>query len=302
MSILSNIKRGNPALPPRIVLAGVEGVGKSTWASNAPSPLFICAEDGLTGLDHVARWQPKDYADLKSFLAAILNEGAGEYKTIVIDTADWLERMIHDWLCSENGKANIEEFGYGKGYNLTESETSVFLSMLDQLRHKHGLGIILLSHVTIRSFNDPAGSTWDRYEMKGNKRFTGLLREWPDCVLFARFEVINTKTKTGGKEREKALDGGRILHTTPNPAWEAKNRLNLPESLELSYTAFDQAVKENTPAALRQKLTELHKTAVIEDATKSKQWADFVAKAETLSPDKLKAAIERLTSLQPASK
>ena len=98
MSILSKIKRGGETLPPRVLLSGPEGIGKSTFGAGAPAPLFISQEDGLTGLDHVARISPETYADVLATIDA-LTADPGEYKTLVIDTTDWLERSIHQFIC-----------------------------------------------------------------------------------------------------------------------------------------------------------------------------------------------------------
>jgi hypothetical protein len=136
MSILARVKRGDAELPPRILIAGPEGIGKSTIASQAPSPLFICSEDGLTGLEHVARFSPSSLQELNALLDELVTN-PGEYKSLVIDTADWLERMIYDGICKRDGKANIEDYGYGKGYTIAEQELVSVLAKLDQIRHAH---------------------------------------------------------------------------------------------------------------------------------------------------------------------
>ncbi|WP_437226526.1 AAA family ATPase [Planctomicrobium sp. SH661] len=51
MSLLKKIQRGKQPLPPRLILYGTEGIGKSTFASEAPSPVFIQTEDGLAEID-----------------------------------------------------------------------------------------------------------------------------------------------------------------------------------------------------------------------------------------------------------
>jgi hypothetical protein len=297
-SILQKIRRGVESLPPRIVLSGQEKIGKSTFAAQAPSPLFICAEDGLTGLEHIARWQPATYADLKHFLDALTNEGPGDFKTLVIDTADWLERLLEDHLCKGEGVDSIKKIGggWGNGEKMLEHETSVLLNTLDHIRQKHQMAIIILSHVVIRAAHLPTGESFDAYEMKGSKKFTGILREWPDFLLFARHEVFVAKDK--GAIKGKAVTGDRVIHTQPSATWQAGCRYELPEMLNLSYAEFDAAMREASPGALRAKVKALHSTAVIDDAKKP-QWETFVNKVDTFDPAKLKAAIERLQDLQP---
>ena len=291
-NILSKIKRGDSELPPRIVLAGPEGIGKSTFASKAPNPLFIAAEDGLTGLEHVQRITPSTLDEFYSVLDTLaVNDGG--YKTVVIDTADWLERFVAAGICKRDNQDNIEAYGYGKGYTLLEAEMVRVLQKLDVLRSKR-IGIVILSHVNIRTFTDPSGPTWDRYEMKGHKKWTGLLREWPDACLFSVREVFKKKEKTG---REVAIGGDRVMHTVWSPAWDAKNRLNLPETLNLDWDEFQTAVQENSPAALRERAKKLFSTAKIE-ATDKPRWEKWFAGIENQSPDKVKTVIEKLTTLQ----
>jgi hypothetical protein len=294
MSILSKIKRGDAELPPRILIAGPEGIGKSTIASQSPNPLFICSEDGLTGLEHVARLSPAGLDELNQLLDELSRDAAG-YKSLVIDTADWLERMIYEGICKRDSKANIEDYGYGKGYTIAEQELVTILSKLDAIRHNQKLWIIVLSHVQIRTFQDPRGDSWDRYEMKGNKKFTGIFREWPDACLFAVFEVFKTKDK--GSQKEKAIGGDRVLHTQWSPAWDAKNRLNLPDSIPLNWDDLAGEIASNSPSTMREKVKALYGTAKLDDAGKAR-WEKFLAGINTLPPDKLKAAIQKLETIQ----
>ena len=296
MSILSKIKRGGETLPPRVLLSGPEGIGKSTFAANAPSPLFISQENGLTGLDHVAHLSPETFSDVLA-LVDELTAAPSEYKTIVLDTMDWLERSIHAFICARDGKQNVEDYGYGKGYKVAEAELVLLLNKLDALRAAQKVGIVLLSHVQIKTFTAPEGTAWDRYEMKGHKGFTGILREWPDACLFAVYEVH--KMKERGENRERVIGGDRIIHTSWSPGWDAKNRLGLPETLPLSYEAFAEAVEANSPAKLRVEFMALLESSTL-DAAARKAWTK--TPVETLAPDRIRAGIAKLQKLQPNTK
>jgi hypothetical protein len=291
MSILSKIKRGGESLPPRILLSGPEGIGKSTFGASAPSPLFISQEQGLTGLDHVARITPESFKDTLDVVDA-LTADPGEYKSLVIDTTDWLERSIHAYVCKRDGQANIEGYGFGKGYKVAELEMNNLLAKLDTLRERQKICIILLSHVQIKTFTSPTGDQWDRYEMKGHKGITGMLREWPDACLFAVYEVFRTKG-AGGKE--KTIGGGRIIQTTWSPGWDAKNRLSLPETLDLSWEAFSEAVEANRPDKLRENFNALLKTAKLTPEQR-KIWEK--TPVNTLPADRIKLGISKLETLQ----
>jgi hypothetical protein len=290
--ILKQIKRGSSESTHRILLAAPEGVGKTTFASKAPNPLFICAEDGMVGFEHLQRFVPTGLDDLHNLLDALV--ASIDFKTVVIDTTDWLERLICSSVCKRDGMADIEAYGYGKGYVVLENELVKLLQKLDILRSK-GLWIILLSHVQIKAFNDPTGTTYDRFEMKGQKRFTGILREWPDACLFSVREVFKAKVK--GTRAEKAIGGDRVMHTEWSPAWDAKNRLNLPESIPMEWEDFAKAVADNSNAALCAQIRKLHASAKIPE-TDVPRWTKALASLETMTADKLKAAIEKLKALQ----
>lgn len=291
-NLLSKIKRGNSDIPPRILLAAPEKLGKSTLGSKAPNPLFICSEDGLTGLEHVARFTPESLDDLNALLNEFIAKGC-EYKWLVFDTTDWLERLIHVSICKRDGKSNIEDYGYGKGHTVAEGELAAILKKLDELRQKRLVGILMLSHVHVRTHNDPRGESWDRYEMKGGKKFTGILREWVDANLFGAYEVF--KTKKDGKE--KTIGGDRKIYTELSPAWDAGNRLNLPAEINMEWDDLERAITENSIGSLRSKVRGLYATAKIPEAQK-KAWETSVSNLDSLTADRLKVAIEKLSSIQ----
>ena len=295
-TILDRIKRGTSDLPPRILIAGTEGIGKSTFASKAPDPLFIAPEDGLTGLDHVRRFMPTSLDDLHALLDALLIDTAGP-KTVVIDTIDWLERLITQSICERDKKSDIEEYGYGKGYVILENELVKILKKLDDLRQKRKACIILLSHVQIRIFNDPRGQSYDRFEMKGHKKFTGILREWTDASLFAVYEV--SKVKVRGQQKDVAVGGDRVMHTQWSPAWDAKNRLNLPEVLPLEWEAFENAVNENSVISLAQRVRAAYAEAngKIPSAERVK-WEKALDSLDSMTADRLQNAITKLQTFK----
>jgi hypothetical protein len=293
-SILDRIKRGNSKLKPRTLLSGPEGIGKSTFAAQSPVPVFIAPEDGLTGLDYVDRFIPESLDDLHLLLDSFIVEI--KFQTIVIDTMDWLERLITTSICKTNEKKNIEEFGYGKGYVLLENELVKILAKLDVIRSKHNVGIVMLAHVQLRTFNDPRGISYDRYEMKGNKKFTGVLREWPDACLFAIFEVV--KAKIGKDENENAKAGDRVVHTQWSPAWDAKNRLNLPETIKLDWAEYETAIKDNSSATLIAQVHDAFKLATKLSKDDKLKWEVVMKRLDTFTPDRLRDAIKKLETLK----
>ena len=49
--MLDTILTGKQTKPRRTMVYGIHGVGKSTFASQAPRPIFIQTEEGLNGID-----------------------------------------------------------------------------------------------------------------------------------------------------------------------------------------------------------------------------------------------------------
>jgi hypothetical protein len=247
---LGNITKGRIDAPLRVLLYGVEGVGKSTFAMRAPSPIFLNQEKGTEELS-VARFpEPQRWDDVLDGVRALEAEPS-EYKTLVIDPVNWLEPLCWAKVCAKNGWQTIDEPGYGKGFDAALDEWRVFLSALDRLRHARGMHIILIAHAQVKSFTPPeAEASFDRYQIAMNQKAAGLLKQWSSAVLFAKHEVYAHKDKTSKRIRGVS-SGARQLFTQWTAAYDAKNRYHLPETLPLSWEEFFAAVeagRSNDPA------------------------------------------------------
>lgn len=239
---LTNVRRGVRPAPDRILMVGTEGVGKSTFASCAPKPIFIAPEDGVRHLDVASFPEPKTYEDVVFALLVLAIEDH-EYETVVIDTVDWLEPLILQAACDRNGWPDIEKPGYGKGYVAALAIWRELLADLERIR-KRGLEVILLAHAHIKNFSNPAGDDYSRYECKLQVKAGALVKEWTDANLFATHEEF-VADKDGKKKGVST--GKRIIHTERTAAWDAKNRHNLPPTLDLSYAAYAAAREAGRP-------------------------------------------------------
>lgn len=235
---LSAVQTGRLEKPKRVLLYGCEGIGKSTFAAGAPSPIFIGAEDGTAQLS-VARFpEPSNWAEVLEAIDT-LTSNEHKYRTVVIDTLDWVEPLCWQHVCEQAKKPDIEAFGYGKGYVAALDAWRTLLAKLDRLRDKRGMDVLLLAHSHIRTFRNPEGEDFDRYELKLNQKAAGLCKEWPDAVLYAAFETL---TNTDGARTRGVSTGARYIHTERRAAWDAKNRYGLPERLPLSWDDFAEAI------------------------------------------------------------
>jgi hypothetical protein len=245
------IIRGKVAGPVRAVLYGTEGIGKSTLAAQWPDPLILDTEDG-TGQIDCARVVCHDCVNLESAMLDIAGDPQG-FKTVVIDSVDWMERQVIDHVCKKAGKRSIEDFGFGKGYVMLAEYVGRILGVADQLIAA-GLHVLFVGHAKVVRTSPPDETDgYDRYELKLTKHSSPIVKEWCDLLLFANYRM---KLVEGTDGRKKGLGGKeRILYAERSAAWDAKNRFGLPESFPMSIDAlapiFGQAVKK--PAAKAKK-------------------------------------------------
>lgn len=246
---LANVTKGRLATPLRLVIYGEPGVGKSTFGADAPAPIFLATEEGTSELDCARFPEPQSWTDVLDALA-ILTDDAHQYRTLVVDTLDWLEPLIWRAVCESARVESIEEVGggYGKGYTAALDLWRVFLSRLEHLSTTRGMHVVLVCHAQIKRFANPLGEDYDRYQLKLNDKASGLIREWAKAVLFARSETFSAKDPKTKRVRGTE-SGRRILHTVGSAAYEAKNRYDLPEILPLSWADFEAASGTRQPAS-----------------------------------------------------
>lgn len=234
---LDAVVKGKRQAPLKVALYGPEGIGKSTFGADAPNAIFIAAEDGTNHLD-VARVSPENFLEVLDVVHALATQ-PHDYRTLVLDTVDWLEPLVWAHVCAEHKKPDIEAFGYGKGYQLATDAWRLLFSYLERARAK-GVNVVLLAHSHVKTFKNPAGDDYERYEMKLHRLAGALVKEWVDILLFANYEEFAQRDE---KKRIRGTDtGARIMHTSHRATWDAKNRHNLPEMLPLGWASLQEAI------------------------------------------------------------
>lgn len=203
MNLLSTVQRGRSCKPPRLLTYGIEGIGKSTFASQAPKPIFIQTEDGLDEIECDKFPIAANYDDVLTGLTELQTE-SHTYETAVIDSLDWLERIIWDRVCRESGVASIEKAdgGYARGYIHALTYWREIIDRLNALRNNRAMAVILIAHAKVERFEDPESAPYDRYSPRLNKHACALITEWVDTVLFAT-RKIRTESSDAGFGRKR---------------------------------------------------------------------------------------------------
>jgi hypothetical protein len=241
-------------MPPRIMAYGTEGIGKSTLAAGTPRPIFVQTEDGLGEIDCDKLPLIRSFDDVLAALTELETE-AHDYETVVVDSLDWLERLIWDAVCKRETATTIEKVGggYGKGYVLALDFWRRFIDRLVALHAVRRMMVFLIAHAKVEKFEDPEAPAYDRYSPRLHKHAAALITEWCDAVLFASRRFC-TRTEDTGFGRQRAIaapigagGGERILRTIGGPSCVAKNRYRLKPEIPLSWDAIVQGIVGSDP-------------------------------------------------------
>lgn len=246
-----SVTTGVQTAPVKTVLYGPEGIGKSTFASHFPDPVFIDTEGGTKRLNVARLPQPTSWAMLLDEVAEV-RKGNVPCGTLVLDTADWAERLCIQAVCARAKVNGIEDFGYGKGYTYAKEEFAKLLDALEEVLNA-GHNVVVLAHAAITKFEQPdAVGNYDRWSMKTSKQVAPLLREWCDMLLFANYKTVVEKAGSGPNAKNKASGGRRVLYTTHHPCWDAKNRFGLPEEVPFEYASIAHCLPGGSAPAATQ--------------------------------------------------
>ena len=235
------ITRGKIPCAKKVVVYGPEGIGKSTFASKFPDPVFIDTEGSTKDMDVARLPAPSSWNMLLEEVRYVL-DNPQVCKTLVIDTADWTEQLCSTSVCDKHQKSGIEDFGYGKGYVFLQEEFGKLLNLLTDVVEQKMINVVLTAHAKMRKFEQPDEmGAYDRWEMKLSKNVSPMVKEWADMVLFANYKTH--VVKVDGKN--KAQGGQRVLYTTHHSCWDAKNRYSLPDEIPFEYGSIAHIFSDN---------------------------------------------------------
>jgi len=256
---LGSVKKANEDWRPQKILSyGVQGLGKSTLGATFEDAIFVRTEDGALNLD-VATFPGivKTFDEMEQVITSL--HGDHPYKAMVLDSIDWLEPIVWNKLIkavpfSDKGREiqNIEDYGYGKGYQMCIDWWRYLMDGFDSLCINRGMHIIMIAHSEVKRHDSPETDPYDRYGIKLHKGAFALWQEWADMVLFCNYKTQIQKADVGfGKEVKRGKGSGeRVIYTEERPAFLAKNRWGLPPEIYIgqdkTWAAFHKELAKAT--------------------------------------------------------
>lgn len=235
MEITRGVQRGAQ----RVCIYGPEGIGKTTLAAQFPNPLFIDTEGSTRHIDVARLPDPTSAAQVEQEIHWVADQPTLPCLTLVIDTADWLEKLIKQQVMDTLQIKSMEQMSYGKAYVYVWEAFGRMLSACDRCI-KRGVNVVFTAHAALRKFEQPDElGAYDRWELKlqnsAKSNICAMLKEWADLILFCNYEIHTYKTED---DKVKASGGQRVMYTSHHPSWDAKNRHGLPEKLPMDFSGI----------------------------------------------------------------
>lgn len=222
------IIKGRQRKPANAIIIGEPGVGKSTFAAQAPEPIFLGAEEN----DELMVDRAPIPKTFKEFTEQLDELKRLKYKTAVIDTIDSIEQMrIRELL------GNKSQLNWDKQAELANDMVGV-RGQLKDLRDNHDMNIFVLAHCKTRVKTDTIHQAdYDTTETAIRKGTMSIFEGWTSNVLFAAYKTeITMNTQT---EKNYVIgEGDRVLFTEKRPGHPGKNRLGLPYEMPLDFKEF----------------------------------------------------------------
>ncbi len=298
MSFLSQVLKGKIKEPLFALIYGVPGIGKSTFASEAPSPLFFGDQMESEKFNVLRGPEPKTMQEVRDGLKEIIAASKLDFKTLVFDNLGWFEPLTWAEIVKKENVKSIDDIGWQNGYKMAVSRHQETIDLLKEIRKKHSMEILVLAHSQVKPFQDPSiSAAYDQYRLSINDQAANVWIRSVEAVLFMNFEVL----KADDKKKFAQGEGVRVMYTQERPAFKAKNRLGLPYRLVMpkgeSYKTLINAIQVGEPEGwevLKKQIDELVPQVKDAEVLPKVQLAIEKAGKDT---DKLQAVKTRLLAL-----
>ncbi len=267
---LGGVTSGMSAMGQRIVISGVEKVGKTTFSCMAPRALLVPLEIGYAAMPVAKTTMLTSLEAVMGLIAEVkagCQAGTFQYRTLVFDSATALERLIHDAVLrrdpsyhNKNAKALTMEAalgGYGKAYQFANELFNDFTQACDELAMYGGINVVITCHVFAAKVIDPAYGEYDTWDLllhspKNQKNYgkREMITQWADMVGFLHEPLFVTKAEGDQLSRATSMNRGRVLAVDRQPGYVAGNRYGIagvipvPPPPNLGWNSLANAVYE----------------------------------------------------------
>jgi Cdc6-like AAA superfamily ATPase len=247
---IASLKRVKATEPPRTLVYGPPGIGKTTLSAEWPNPVFLQVEDGTPGdLELTTFGRLTSFDDVMQAISALYTE-EHDFKSVVLDSLDKLEPLVWAKCCADNNWANIEVPGYGRGYITVDAYWRDLIEGINALRRDKKMFVVYVAHSTVNTLDDPMTQSYSRYDIRLQKRAIGIFQDEVDNIFLLNQDVSIKTEGSKDNPRHRADGGGnRWLYTAPRPSYVAKNRYGIPDRVMLDKGHGFEALQAYFPGA-----------------------------------------------------
>jgi hypothetical protein len=229
--------RDDAPMPPRIVVYGPGGIGKTTFGASMPASLIVDYDKGAGEVRGVQKHPGRSTWDASLALFREIAASPGGIRSLVVDTADVLEDQAEAAVCADLGCKSISDPKWGVGYEHLETKWRIMLAELDQIRAK-GIIICILAHTATKTTHDPTVGEYEEYVSQLGKKTWAATYRWADFVGFVNFELGRAGDPGKDPTYRPLVTGNRVLYTQRGSGFQAKNRYRLEPRMTFSWNAL----------------------------------------------------------------